>query len=178
MLGVVDDHGKVSRGSFLKICGQILGAGLLGSPVDARSLLTVAGGPFTAEEAAARRGRFRLQDATAPLFRQYLNTSFAVRAADGILARLVLVKVIERPVTKHVEQFSLTFHAPAATTVRDGMHAFRHPSLGDFTMFIVPVGAPNPRRSVYQACFSRHPSPREVRHGEAAQSGLPPGWRT
>jgi hypothetical protein len=163
MLCVVDGHGKVSRGSFLKICGQIFGAALLGPPADARSLLNLTGSPLAAAaEPAAPRGRFELQDATASLFRQYLNTSFAVRSADGIFARLVLAKIIERPVTKNVEQFSLMFHAPAATAVRDGTHALQHPALGDFTLFIIPVGAASFRRTVYQACFSRHLSPREV----------------
>jgi hypothetical protein len=178
MRSAVDGHGKVSRGSFLKICGQIVGAALLGSPVDAGSLLTLAGTPLAAAEPAVPRGRFRLQDATAPLFRQYLNASFAVRSADGIRARLVLVKVIELPVTRNVEQFSLMFHAPSATVVRDGMHAFRHPALGDFTMFIAPVGGPDPRRAVYQACFTRHLPPREVRRGEAVQGAQPPFGRT
>ena len=140
-------------------------------------MLTLPGSPFVAAEPAAPRG-FRLQDATAPLFRQHLNTSFAVRSADGIRARLVLVKVIELPITRNVEQFSLMFQAPPATVVRDGMHAFRHPALGDFTMFIVPVGAPDPRRTVYQACFTRHLTRREVTRGEAVQGAQPPYGRT
>ena len=85
-----------------------------------------------------------------------MNTSFAVRTAAGTPARFVLEQVVERPVTKNVEQFSLMFRAPDATAVPDGTHAFRHPALGDFNLFIVPVGASNGRRPLYQACFSRH----------------------
>jgi hypothetical protein len=96
-----------------------------------------------------------------------LKTSFAVRSADGTRVRLVLAKVVERPVTKNVEQFSLIFHAPAGTAVPQGTHSFRHPALGAFDLFLVPIGASNGRRTVYQACFSRHRSPDETGRGQA-----------
>jgi hypothetical protein len=138
--------------------------------------------PSNRAEAGQQSGRFQLQDATAPLFLQHLNTSFSVRSADGASALLVLAKVIEGPDTKNVEQFSLIFHAPAGAAVRDGTHAVQHPALGDFNLFIVPVGASNLRRTVYQACFGRHLSARGARRGEARRGdsvqSAPPSWRT
>jgi hypothetical protein len=190
---------RVSRATFLESCG----IALLGARVDFRALGSLAlphdGIEMKAvrsnrAEGAQQGGRFRLQDATDPLFLQHLNTSFSVRSADGTGARLVLAEVIERPVTKNVAQFSLIFHAPAGAAVRDGTHAVQHPSLGDFDLFIVPVGPSNLRR-VYQACFSRHlgsrqaseptrcepraseMSPRETRCGAGTRSA-PPRWRT
>jgi hypothetical protein len=124
-------------------------------------------------EPSGHGGPFRLQDATAQLFLQHLNTPFAVRSADGTRARFVLAEVIERPVSRDVEQFSLIFHAPAGAAVRDGTHAFQHPALGEFNLFIVPVGASSLRRTVYQACFGRHLSPREAGRGAAVQSAPP-----
>jgi hypothetical protein len=187
---------KVSRATFLEACGLAL----LGARVDARTLrgilssadgVDMAAVRSTGREGSRHGGPLRLQDATAPLFLQHLNTSFAVRSADGTRARLVLAKVMEHPVTRNVEQFSLIFHAPAGTAIRDGTHAFRHGALGEFNMFIVPVGASSLRRTVYQACFGRspnardageptrreihgsEPSPRLPAHGDAVQSALP-----
>jgi hypothetical protein len=172
---------RVSRARFLEACG----IALLGARVDPRALGSIIshdGDDMTAvrsnrAEAGRHGDRFQLQDARASFFLQHLNTSFSVRSTDGTRARLVLAEVSERPVTKDVEQFSLIFHAPAGAAVRDGTHAFQHPALGDFNLFIVLVGASNPRRTVYQACFSRHRSPREMRCGDAVQ-GAPPCLRT
>jgi hypothetical protein len=155
-----DQPWKVSRGGFLKICGQILGAALLGPAVDARSLLSVASGPYVADaEQAPVRGRFRMTDACAAVFRAHLDTTFAVRSADGTRLRLVLARIIERPIEAGIEQFSLIFHAPAGTAVPDGTHAFHHPAFGGFDLFIVPIGGSNLRHTVYEACFSRHVIP-------------------
>jgi len=148
----------VSRAAFLKVCS----AALLGVRVDARALLDTGVQLQTARtiEPAGAAGAER--------FRQHLNTVFAVRAADGANVDFLLAKVSERPITKNVEQFSLVFHAPAGTGVSDGTHGFQHPALGEFELFIVPIGAPDDRRAVYQACFSRHLSRVEVGHGQAA----------
>jgi hypothetical protein len=186
---------RVSRATFLQACGLAL----IGARVDARTLMGTTAVACSNLADAGRPGgyggRFRLQDATAPLFLQHLNTSFAVRSADGTCVRLVLAEVSERPVTNNVEQFSLIFHAPACAALRDGTHVFQHPVLGEFNLFIVPVGPPNLRRTVYQACFSRHlsprhasdpirretngssPTPRETRGWDAVQSASS-CWRT
>jgi hypothetical protein len=164
---------KVSRAAFLKTCGLAL----FGARVDARTLVGMATAESNPVEASGPGGRLRLQDATAALFRQHLNTAFAVRPADGTPTRMVLVKVIERPVTKNVEQFSLMFHAPAGKPAPCGTHAFQHSALGDFDLFVVPVGIPNGRRTVYQACFSRHLSARELTLAPAV-SAPAPCWRT
>jgi hypothetical protein len=169
---------RVSRATFLESCG----IALLGARVDFRALGSLAlphdGIEMTAVRSNRAEGgqpgdRFRLQDATAPLFLQHLNTSFAVRSADGTRGRLVLAEVIEGPVTKNLEQFSLIFHAPAGAAVRDGTHAVQHAALGEFNLFIVPVGASSLRRTVYQACFGHHLSAREARRGDSVQSASP-----
>ena len=113
------------------------------------------------------RGRLRLEEADAELFRQHLRSPFAVRTAEGTRTRMTLAKVVERPVVKNVEQFSLTFHAPPATTIPQGTHAFHHPELGRFDLFIVPIGAPTGRPTVYQACFSRLRSRDDIVLGRA-----------
>jgi len=156
----------VSRGTFLKV----LGAAMVGVRVDARAVLASAAGTTILSEPPRADGRFRLLDADAGRFQPHLDTSFDVRTAEGTRARLVLAKVVECPLTRNVAQFSLIFHAPAGTTVPQGTHAVHHQVLGDFDLFIVPIGAADVRRTVYQACFSRHLSPDETRRGQAAAS--------
>ena len=148
---------KVSRAAFLKAAGTAL----LGARVDARTLLgpvAVASSPPEVSPVATpgSAGRLLLADATAVLFLPHLYSEFAVQSASGVRAQMLLAKVLERPVTRNVEQFSLIFQTRGGETLHDGTHAVRHPVLGDFDLFIVPVGAPKGRLRVYQACFSRH----------------------
>jgi hypothetical protein len=105
-----------------------------------------------------RIARFRLEDTDATFFRQYLNDSFMVQSAGATPTQLVLARIVERPVTKNVEQFALIFHAAPGQSIPDGTYPFQHAALGDFELFIVAVGIPNERRAAYQACFSRHRS--------------------
>jgi len=148
---------NISRAGFLKACG----AALLGVRIDARALLDTSAQSASTTPAAAGAG-VQMASPVAERFRQQLNTSFAVHSGDGARVQLVLAKVLESPITKNVEQFSLIFQAPAGTGMPHGTYAFEHFALGDFDLFIVPVGAPNRRRTLYQACFSRHLSPSEV----------------
>jgi hypothetical protein len=164
---------RVSRATFL----QAFAIAILGARVDAGVLRDMGAGPSDRPEPGRQGGRFRIQDATAAVFLQLLNTSFAVRCADRTRAQFVLAEVFERPVTRNVEQFSVIFHAPAGTPVCDGTHAFQHPALGDFELFIVPVGPSNLQRTVYQACFSRHLGPGDVGRRDVMRS-TPPSSRT
>jgi hypothetical protein len=138
----------VSRADFLKLCGLAL----VGAGVDVPALQALVSSP-TVESVQAPP--FSVHAATAAHFRQHLNTPFELSSPDGTRLRLFLAAVTERPASKRVEQFSLIFYAPSGCTVADGLHAIRHQALGAFELFIVPVGAPNGRRTVYQACFSR-----------------------
>jgi hypothetical protein len=110
-----------------------------------------------------------MEDASAALFQPYLDTTFAARSSDGTRLPLVLARVTEQPITPNVEQFSLSFHARAGTRLPSGTHAFQHPALGAFDLFISPVGA-SAERTVYEACFSRHVNAKQ----SAARSGHEP----
>jgi hypothetical protein len=168
----------VSRADFLKVCGLALG----GAAVDPRvveafnSAAAHAGG-------TSRAAGLRLHDATAALFRAHLCTSFRVRSrgcGDDSRAHLVLAEVSERRLTRNVEQFSLIFHAPPGTVIPDGIHTLEHAALGRLDLFIVPVGAPNVRRTVYQACFSRHVAASDTLSGTSPAGSLDgrSPWRT
>jgi hypothetical protein len=138
----------ISRVDFVKVCGLAL----CGVSIDTRT----ADAFFTASPAVATSRPFRWQDVAASVFRPHVNTSFDLRSTDGVCTHLVLAEVTERPRTKNVEQFSVIFHAPPGCSIPDGIHTLQHPSLGQFELFIAPVGASKARRTVYQACFSRH----------------------
>jgi hypothetical protein len=159
---------KVSRSVFLRGCG----AALLGAGVDARALLETSVHQSGALSPAPLGAELQMASAGAERFRRHVNTSFAVHSADGAGVRLVLARVFEIPITKNVEQFSLIFHAPPGTRMPHGTHAFQHDALGCFDLFVVPVGAPNRRRALYQACFSRHVSPSEVACRQATTAAV------
>jgi hypothetical protein len=159
---------KISRAAFLKACG----AALLGVRVDARALLDTSAQQSASTTPAAAGAGFQMVSAGAERFRQQLNTSFAVHSGDGDRVQLVLAKVLESPITKNVEQFSLIFHAPAGTGMPHGTYAFQHDALADFDLFIVPVGAPSRRRALYQACFSRHLRPSELASRQATLAAV------
>jgi hypothetical protein len=143
---------KVSRGDFFTLCG----AAILGSRVDASPLLGAVLGSVEPAGIGRSVARFRLQDACAAQFRPHVNSAFSVRPAQGARLPLVLASVIEHSIDNRVQQFSLMFDAPAGAALPDGTHAFQHPALGDFDLFVVPVGGSNAHRTVYEACFSRH----------------------
>jgi hypothetical protein len=129
---------KISRAEFLKACG----IALLSPGVSSAAFLDVR--------------LVRLQDVTAALFRPHLGSEFAIRTPLGTRSRFVLAEVTERPLIRNVAQFSLIFHGSAETGTGDGNYVLHHATLGSFELFIVPIGLPDRRRKVYQACFSRH----------------------
>jgi hypothetical protein len=140
----------VTRGSFLKLCG----AALLGQRVDASPWLAAAGGQAPFVDAGPRRD-IGLNDPSAAMFRRHLNTTFRVRMCQDAHVRLILARVEDGPACADIDQFSLLFHGPAAADLLHGTYAFRHSQLGAFDLFIAPIGVPDRRRSVYEACFSR-----------------------
>ena len=140
----------VTRGNFLKLCS----ASLLGHRVGASPWLAAAGDQAPFVDDGPRRD-VGLRDPSAALFRRHLNTAFRVEGCHDAPVRLILARVEDGPAGADVEQFSLVFHGPAAVDVLHGTYAFRHPQLGAFDLFIAPIGVPDTRRSVHEACFSR-----------------------
>jgi hypothetical protein len=141
---------KVSRADFLRACG----VALLGVSVGGHEQLMEGAARLVMEHGRAE-GSFPLRYG-ADQFRGHVSTSFSVRSAGGRRERMVLSKIVERPLTKNVEQFSLIFHARPGASFSQGTYAFRHGVLGDFDWFIVPINSPNTQRAIYEACFSRH----------------------
>lgn len=96
-----------------------------------------------------------LERAGASDFHAYIDDEFSIFPADGSArVRARLVKIVEQPVTKNVEQFSLIFRLPAGAALADGIHDVRHPLFGSWAIFLSSVGDGEWRAC--QACFSRH----------------------
>jgi hypothetical protein len=159
---------NISRAVFLKACS----AALLGVGVDARALLDTSAQQSGSTTPPSAGGALQTGSAGAARFRQQLTTLFTVHSDDGACIQLMLAKVLESPIIKNVEQFSLIFHAPAGANFPHGTHAVQHDALGRFDLFIVPIGAPNRRRTLFQACFSRHLSPSDVACRQATIAGV------
>ena len=89
-------------------------------------------------------------------FEGALHTSFAIApdAAGAGLPALRLVEVKSRPAPQGYEQFSALFIGPASPIMPQGMYRLVHESLGEFDLFMVPVGRATDGIQ-YEACISR-----------------------
>ena len=108
------------------------------------------------DPAAAFAPSFRIERAEPSQFQPHIGDRFSVTPQDGSSrARLTLATIVERPVTGNVAQFSLVFDGPSDEPIADGVHAFQHPALGSFEIFIANIATPIGGRRHYEACFSR-----------------------
>lgn len=105
------------------------------------------------------RGRVSVLDQlNRSIFESHLNEEFGVAGADGQVT-LTLVRAIDgryNDPERGLEQFSLTFRGPAASPLEQGTFEFKHPALGIFPLFIVPLGQ-DEHGHYYQAVFNRLP---------------------
>lgn len=84
-----------------------------------------------------------------------LHSNFDVRADDGtapVLLRLTEVRARRAP--PGYEQFSALFVGPTAPALPQANYRFRHATLGELPLFIVPIGQ-DAGGVTYEACISR-----------------------
>ncbi|MBI1840902.1 MAG: hypothetical protein HYR88_08650 [Verrucomicrobia bacterium] len=64
------------------------------------------------------------------------------------------------------ERFRLVFRGEGASRWAQDTYRFHHAHLGEFDLFIVPIGAEDPRHGYYEAVFNRPSrlSPKETAH--------------
>jgi hypothetical protein len=139
------------RRNFLRCCGLTAAVALV-SPWQ-----TVLAAP------ARRALRFMpLQKLNFQTFARQLNTTFQVQLADGTVVPLQLVEA-ERGVARKTagpqrisyESFSLIFTGPLEPALDQRIHAFAHPRIGQFEIFIVPVVSRDTSLMHYQCIFNR-----------------------
>ena len=70
----------------------------------------------------------------------YVGAEFDVLDDPSRVLRLTLTNVVEHVKTEHQEVFSLFFHGPSDPFVPQGIHKLKHSALGEFELFLVPVG--------------------------------------
>ena len=138
-----------SRRSFLKtgtmglLCAGI--PGVLADVVSGHPTLT-----YTQE------GAINLTKAT---FSPYINSRFRVRnGINPVDLTLTTIKDFkaDAPDPSKIagrECFSLIFSAPSGSLLKEGIQDFEHEALGNFSLFLAPVGKSVNRR--YEAIISR-----------------------
>jgi hypothetical protein len=70
----------------------------------------------------------------------YVGVEFDVLDDPSSVLRLTLTNVVEHVKTERQEVFSLFFHGPSDRFVPQGIHKLKHSVLGEYELFLVPVG--------------------------------------
>lgn len=65
-----------------------------------------------------------------------------------------LVEVTDGVSSSEVEQFSILFHGPAEPMLPQQTYTIEHPQMGNFDLFLVPIGA-DQEKVQYEAVFNR-----------------------
>jgi len=86
-------------------------------------------------------------------FAPHVLTTFRV-VFDGGAVELVLTAVSALPSSPRTEAFTLVFRGNADQPLTQGEYRFEHDALGEFTLFIVPVGGDTASRE-YEAIINR-----------------------
>lgn len=101
---------------------------------------------------------------TLATFREALESTFTLQATAETTVELVLVKAVGRRTASGGEDgssFSIVFRGPSTPMLPQRMYALRHPALGGFDLFIVPVGH-DQTGLLYEAVFNRMPDKEEA----------------
>lgn len=137
----------VTRRRFLGRLGIVAAGALLAPPLRL---------PAAAEGALPPApARLDLLTVTPETFIPHIGTPFGLAAAHGpdLVATLTEVDAASASPAAVPRSFSLAFEAAPGHPSGQGTYAVRHPRLGRFDLFVVPVGRPGPVRT-YQAVIS------------------------
>jgi hypothetical protein len=97
-----------------------------------------------------------LSDLTLESFSPHVNSTFGVAAPDAT-AELTLTEANSLPArglpARSRDPFELMFRSATQDVLPQRIYPFRHPVMGDFEMFIVPVSR-DAGGVTYQAVFS------------------------
>ena len=86
-------------------------------------------------------------------FLPHVGSSFRVSTGNDTV-ELTLVNVSELRTSPRSEAFSIEFHGPSSSSLAQAEYQFDHPVVGEFTLFIVPVGRDGDVLE-YEAVFNR-----------------------
>jgi hypothetical protein len=91
---------------------------------------------------------------TKGMFQENLNTRFCLLAEGLAPCDVDLVEVADGYSTPKQEQFSLRFRGDRASIYPQRIYAVKHASIGEFELFLVPVGRDD-SGTFYEAVFNR-----------------------
>jgi hypothetical protein len=100
-----------------------------------------------------------LENLTQEIFEQNLNTKFRVQPEPDAVFELELTEVSNPDAEKAVkptrqERFSLLFRGSKEKLLRDGIYKFEHERMGEFEIYIQPVGQ-DEESFYYESVFNR-----------------------
>jgi hypothetical protein len=78
---------------------------------------------------------------------------FVLEDPDAAALPLRVVSVKERPPVAGGRQFTIVFRGPLSPVLPQRTYRVRHPSLGDFPIFVTPIGQAADSTD-YEACFA------------------------
>jgi len=87
-------------------------------------------------------------------FSENLNSEFKLLTVNAQPLPLRLTEVTERNGGPKVEQFSLFFVGPKTPLLQQGIYRLQHEKLGEFDLFLVPLGMDNDGVR-YECAFNR-----------------------
>jgi hypothetical protein len=91
-------------------------------------------------------------------FAAQLRSDFAVSAGTAPAVQLKLVEVSESKTQKAgdrtFQSYSIFFEGPKSAPLPQDTCGFKHPALGKFDLFVVPIGKPKGDVVRYQAAFT------------------------
>jgi hypothetical protein len=87
-------------------------------------------------------------------FVEHVNTTFRVLLDSEDSVELKLTQLSELKVTPQQERFSVTFRGPREPYLGQGTRHFIHDQIGEFDLFIVPIGMDDDG-VIYDASFNR-----------------------
>jgi len=105
-----------------------------------------------------------LGEMTAATFSPHVNTTFRARIEADRIVEMTLTAVSENGSSPQLESFALRFLAPPDAPARQGSYAIVHHALGEFELFVVPVGRDS-RGVEYEAVFNRLRQTKDSRPG-------------
>lgn len=98
-----------------------------------------------------------LTELTAEVFRRHLGETF--RVLDGEALELELAAVESARTSAGDECFSICFKGPRGSCLPQKTYRIAHAALGEFALFLVPIGPDREGFHRYEAVFNRRRGP-------------------
>jgi uncharacterized protein DUF6916 len=87
-------------------------------------------------------------------FAKNLNSTFKIRISESETVDCQLHEVTELLLSPRQERFAVVFRTSNDFYLDQGMRSFEHDVMGQFELFLVPVGR-DEDGTYYEACFNR-----------------------